>query len=320
MIRFVAKRVAISVLMLIAASLLIFVVLRLLPGSPITSRLASGTGITQARLEELRKQAGLSDPLAVQYWHWVSGAVHGDFGKSYFSDYSVTQLIGQRLPETIELTVIAMVFTVVLAVPASLAAVRRPRGVIDRVISALSSAGLAFPQFIVGITLIVIFGVKMKIFPTIGYTPLSDSISANLHDMVLPSLTLAVAAAPLLFRYLRTALLEVLQSPHIRTATGKGVSASRVLLDHALRNAAPPGLTMLGLLVGYTLGGVVVIEYVFGLPGLGSLAVNSVLDRDYAVLQSTVLLIAALFIVTNLVVDLVIGVLDPRLRAGAARD
>jgi peptide/nickel transport system permease protein len=169
------------------------------------------------------------------------------------------------------------------------------------------------------VLLIVIFAVKWSVLPSRGFIPIGESLGGNLRSMLLPSLTLAIAAAPLLLRFLRASLLEVLTAPFIRTARGKGASDARVLLLHAFRNALIPAVTMLGLIVGYTLGGAVIIEYIFGLPGLGSLAVDSVTKRDYAVLQSCVLLISAMFILTTLVVDIVTGILDPRLRTGRGR-
>jgi peptide/nickel transport system permease protein len=317
--RLILRRVAVSVVMLAINSVLIFVVLRLLPGDPVMTRLGATPGISDETLNRLREQAGLDDPIAVQYFRWVGGILHWDFGTSYFNQFSVTELIAQRLPATLELTLIAILFTVALAVPGALLAARRPGGIADRIITTLASAGMALPQFLVGLLLIVVFAVKLKWLPSRGYTPISESLSANLRGLVLPSLTLAIAAAPLLLRFLRASLLEVLDAPYIRTAIGKGVPSRRVLADHALSNSLIPGLTMLGLIIGYTLGGVVIIEYIFGLPGLGALAVDAVLKRDYAVLQSAVLLISAMFILTTLLVDVLTGVLDPRLRAEARR-
>ncbi len=312
----ILRRLAVSIAMLAAVSALIFVVLRLLPGDPVITRLGATPGISPAAIAELRKDAGLDDPIWVQYARWVGGMLHGDFGRSYFNQYSVTQLIGQRLPTTIELTFLSMLLAVVLAVPGALLAVRRPGGVVDRLLTTISSAGMALPSFIVGVLLIVIFAVKWGVLPSTGFVPLGQSLGGNLKTMILPSLTLAIAAAPLLLRFLRASLLEVLAAPFIRTARGKGASGPRVLLAHALRNSLTPAVTMLGLIIGYTLGGTVIIENVFGLPGLGALAVDSVSKRDYAVLQSCVLLISAMFILTTLLVDIVTGVLDPRLRTG----
>jgi peptide/nickel transport system permease protein len=315
----ILRRLAVSVVMLTAVSALIFVVLRLLPGDPVITRLGATPGISPATIAQLRKDAGLDDPIVVQYLSWMGGVLHGDFGRSYFNQYSVTQLIGQRLPTTIELTILSMIIAVVLAVPAALLTARRPGGVLDRALTTLSSAGMALPNFIVGVLLIVIFAVKWSVLPSRGFIPIGESLGGNLRSMLLPSLTLAIAAAPLLLRFLRASLLEVLTAPFLRTARGKGASDARVLLLHAFRNALIPAVTMLGLIVGYTLGGAVIIEYIFGLPGLGSLAVDSVTKRDYAVLQSCVLLISAMFILTTLVVDIVTGILDPRLRTGRGR-
>lgn len=314
--RLIVRRGAVSLAMLVATSGLIFVVLRLLPGDPIITRLGATTGVSQETLRELRAQAGLDKPILLQYFQWMGGVLHGDFGNSYFNQFSVTHLIGQRLPATLELTLIALVFTILLAFPTALIAARRPGSFVDRAISTGASIGMAAPQFLVGVALIVIFAVRLKVLPSRGYTPLSESVSRNLKEMVLPSLTLAIAATPLLMRFLRASLLEVLETPYIRTAIGKGLSSGRVLRSHALRNALTPGLTMLGMIVGYTLGGVVIIEFIFGVPGLGSLAVDAVMNRDYAVLQSVVLLISAMFIFTTLVVDILVGVVDPRLRTG----
>lgn len=316
----IVRRLAVSIIMLTAVSALIFIVLRLLPGDPVITRLGATSGISPEVIAELRKNAGLDDPIVEQYFRWVAGAVTGDLGNSYFNQYSVTELISQRFPTTIELTVVSMVLAVILAVPAALAAVRRPGGIVDRMVTTLASAGMAVPNFIVGVLLIVIFAVELKWLPSRGFVPLRESLWGNMRSLILPSVTLAVTAAPLLIRFLRSSLLEALSAPYIRTARGKGASAGRVLMVHAFRNALIPAVTMLGLIVGYTLGGAVIIEYIFGLPGLGSLAVDAVVKRDYAVLQSCVLLISALFILTTFLVDIVTGILDPRMRVGASRD
>ncbi len=310
----ILRRVAISILMLIVTSLLIFVVLRLLPGDPVITRLGSTPGVDQAMIDRLRQEAGLDAPVIQQYLTWVGGMLRGDFGQSYFNQFSVGELIGQRLPATLELTFLGILLAVIIAVPFGVLASLKPLGVLDRVITALSTIGMALPQFLIGIALILVFAVQNKILPARGYVPFAEDPAENLTKMVLPAATLAIAAAPLLLRYLRSSMIEVLAAPYIRTAKGKGNTRAGVVLDHALRNALIPTLTMLGLIVGYTLGGVVIVEYIFGIPGLGSLAIDAVFKRDYAVLQSVVLLIAAMFILTTLVVDLLYGVLDPRLR------
>lgn len=305
--------------MLVATSLLIFVILRLLPGDPIITRLGATPDIDAETIQRLREEAGLEAPLFEQYFTWVGGIFRGDFGQSFFNQFSVTELIIMQLPATIQLTFTGILVAILIAVPAGVWASLRPLGVADRIITAFSTASIAMPQFIVGIVLILIFAVQLQWLPARGYVPLSESISENLLRMILPALTLGIAGAPLLLRYLRATMIEVLASPYIRTAIGKGQTAAGVIVKHALRNALIPTLTMLGLLLGYSLGGVIIIEYVFGIPGLGSLAIDAVFKRDYAVLQSVVVLVAALFILVSLTVDLLYGVLDPRLRVGRSR-
>ncbi|MCD2499539.1 MULTISPECIES: ABC transporter permease [Microbacterium] len=314
MIAQTARRVAISIAMLIATSLIIFIVLRLLPGDPVITRLGSTPGVDAAMIERLRQEAGLDAPMIQQYLTWIGGLVRGDFGQSYFNQFSVTELIGQRLPATLELTFLGILLAVIIALPLGVLASLRPLGMVDRIVTAFSTVGMALPQFLIGIALIIVFAVQTKLLPARGYTPFDEDPGENLVRMVLPALTLAIAASPLLIRYLRASMIEVLDSSYIRTATGKGQSRWGVVIGHGLRNALIPSLTMLGLIVGYTLGGVVIVEYVFGIPGLGSLAIDAVFKRDYAVLQSVVLLISAMFIITTLIVDLLYGVLDPRLR------
>ncbi len=314
MIAQTARRVAISSAMLIATSLIIFIVLRLLPGDPVITRLGSTPGVDAAMIERLRQEAGLDAPMIQQYLTWIGGLVRGDFGQSYFNQFSVTELIGQRLPATLELTFLGILLAVIIALPLGVLASLRPLGMVDRIVTAFSTVGMALPQFLIGIALIIVFAVQTKLLPARGYTPFDEDPGENLVRMVLPALTLAIAASPLLIRYLRASMIEVLDSSYIRTATGKGQSRWGVVIGHGLRNALIPSLTMLGLIVGYTLGGVVIVEYVFGIPGLGSLAIDAVFKRDYAVLQSVVLLISAMFIITTLIVDLLYGVLDPRLR------
>lgn len=313
---FVLRRVVTSIVMLVAASVLVFAVLRLLPGDPIITRLGATAGNNPELLDRLRRDAGLEDSILSQYFSWIGGALTGDFGQSYFSQFSVTELIGRRIGPTLELTAFAVLFALVIAVPAAIACALNPGGAFDRVATGVSTAGMALPQFLLGVLLIMIFAVQLDLLPARGYVPFADDPGGNLQRMVMPAFTLAFAAAPLVLRFLRASMIDALASSYVRTAEGKGVPHRKVVVKHALRNAMIPGLTMLGMIVGYTLGGAVIIEYVFGIPGLGSLAVESVFKRDYAVLQSVVLLISALFIFTTLVVDLLYGVLDPRLRVG----
>ena len=316
MARYVLRRLGVSGLMLALTSILIFVTLRVIPGNPVITRYGATRGVDPAALEALEKQLGLDKPILAQYVDWIAGVFRGDFGVSYFSQFSVTTLIGQRLVPTLELALVALVMALIIAVPAGIIAGMRPNSFIDRALSAFVTMGMALPPFVLGIVLVAIFAVGLNLLPAQGFVDFAEDPTKNLTLVLLPSLTLAIVAAAPILRFLRASILETLQSPYIRTAEGKGLLWRQVVLRHALPNALVPTVTVIGLIVGNMLGGVVVIEYVFGWQGLGALAVDSVLKRDYAVLQSVVLLVAAIFILANLVVDLLYGVIDPRLRVG----
>ncbi|MBB4700583.1 ABC transporter permease [Sphaerisporangium siamense] len=316
--RYVVRRVLISVGMLAGLSVVIFVVLRALPGDPVTARLGAAQGFDQAAIDRLRAAAGLDRPLVTQYFAWISGMLSGDLGDSYFNRMPVSDLIAARLGPTLELTVLAVALSVAVATPAAIAAAIRPGGWADRLIGALASAGMAFPPFVAGILLILAFSVTLHWLPARGFVPLSESVGGNLAGLALPAVSLSVVAAPLVLRYLRGELITALASAYARTAEGKGAPRRVVVVRHALRNAALPSLTMLGLIVGYTLGGSVIVEYTFGFSGLGALSVESAFQRDYAVLQSVVLLVSALFIAVSLAVDLTVWALDPRTRSRRA--
>jgi peptide/nickel transport system permease protein len=316
--RYLTIRVATSVLMLVATSILVFAVLRALPGDPVVTRLGSTQGVSQETIDRLRAQLGLDHSVVSQYLDWIGGVLHGDLGTSYFSQFSVGELIGKRVGATLELTVVSVLLSAAVAFPVAIAAALNPHGRLDRAISALSSLGMAFPPFVAAIFFIIVFSVQLKWLPARGYVPFADDPYENVRHMILPAASVATVAAPLILRYLRAELIVALAAPYVRTAEGKGASRRRVVVHHALRNALLPTLTSIGLIFGYTLGGAVLVEYVFGLPGLGSLAVESALKRDYAVLQSVVLMLCAGLILTTLVVDISSRALDPRLRMARA--
>lgn len=314
MVKFFVTRVATSVLLLVATSVLVFFVLRLLPGDPIITRLGETSTVGPEVIAQMRADLGLDQPLIVQYWNWLLGAVRGDFGVSYFSQYSVTELIAGRIGPTVELAVLALLLTVIISLPVSIVSARRPGGAVDRFVQGLCSIAMSTPQFLLGVLLIMVFGVWLDLVPSRGFVPISEGIGANLERMILPATTLAIVSAPILIRFIRASLIEALSSPYVRTAEGKGVSKGKIITHHALQNALIPALTIVGLMTGGLLGGAVVIEYVFGFSGLGSLAIEAVGKRDYAIVQATTLLISAMFILVSLIVDLLYGVLDPRLR------
>lgn len=319
MLGYVARRVGTSVLLLALVSVLIFVVLRLLPGDPALARIGSAQNIDPAAVARLREDLGLDRPILAQYVSWVSGILRGDAGRSYFSDFGVWTLLSQRLGATLLLALAGLVLGVLIAVPLALAPELWPQAFVGRFVSWYATVGMAAPPFLFGIILIAIFSVQLGLFPNRGYVPLNEDPVESIRLLAMPALTLAIGLSAPLIRYLRASMHEALMSPYVRTAIGKGVPYRRVVVRHALPNALLPALTLLGVMVGSLLGGVVVVEHVFRWPGMGSLIVTAVLKRDYALLQTSVLLAAAAFIIVNLLVDIAYGLLDPRLRVGRAR-
>lgn len=318
MLRYVLRRALMTVAMLVAASILIFVVLRVLPGDPTTTRLGSITGTSADTIARLQHELGLDRPMWAQYASWLGDVVTGDLGRSYFSDEPVSRLMGGRIGPTAELTFVSLVLAVLFAIPLGIAAAVRPRGFLDRVVNGMSSLAMSAPAFLIAIVLIYVFAVKLRVVPTRGYvSPFEDPLE-NLRLIALPAITLGFVGSGPILRYLRASLAEACNAPYMRTAEGKGLLFGRAVVRHATPNALIPTLTVVGLEVGRMLGGVVIVEYIFGWPGLGTLIIDSVFKRDYAVLQAGVLFAAAAFIVVTLIVDLLYGVLDPRLRARIA--
>jgi peptide/nickel transport system permease protein len=315
MTRYVARRVLTSIGLVVLSSILIFCLLRVIPGDPTITKLGGSIeGVDPRALQAIRHNLGLDRSLPDQYVRWVGGIVQGDFGQSYYSQFPVTKLITQRITATIELAVFALVLGLLIAVPtATISAIWRNRW-FDAVVAAFTAVGMATPAFVSGILLIVVFGVKLGWLPTQGYVSITHHPLESLKATLLPATTLAIAIAAPILRVLRASLDDVGSAPYIRTAAGKGLLRRAVVVRHLLPNAAIPALTTVGVIVGSLLGGTVIVEYVFARPGLGTLMVDSVFKRDYAVLQALVLLAAAVFILSSLVVDLLYGVLDPRLR------
>jgi peptide/nickel transport system permease protein len=291
--------------------------MRVIPGDPTLTKLGGSIKNVDPRaLREIRHQLGLDKPLTTQYLDWVRGIFHGDFGRSYFSQFPVTTLISERIGSTVELALMAILIGLLIAIPTAVIGAIWSNRVIDSGVSGFAAIGLATPAFVTGILLIVIFGLKLQWLPSQGYVSFERDPVQSIRSTLLPAITLGIAVAAPIIRILRASLLEVASAPYIRTAQGKGLVRRQVVLGHLLPNASIPALTTVGLIVGQLLGGAVVVEYVFARAGLGTLLVDSVFQRDYGVLQSLVLLAATVFIVTSLIVDILYGVIDPRLRVG----
>jgi peptide/nickel transport system permease protein len=303
------KRLVSLIPVLFGISLIVFFLIRLIPGDPATTLL--GSHATPDAVRELRSQLGLNRPLWSQYLTFLGHLVHGNLGYSYVYTSSVTSLIGTGLPTTLWLLVSATVFTVLIAVPLAVLAAARRNGIIDNIIRAIPVVGLGLPSFWLGIMLILIFGLKLGWFPVAGF---GNTFSGHLRGIVLPGITIALALSPILIRSLRASLIDVLSSDYIVTARAKGISSSRVVFGHALRNAAVSSITVLGVNIAYLTGTTLVVEQVFSLPGIGQQMINSILGRDFPTVQGITLVFAIMVVVVNLLTDVTHAVLDPRVQ------
>jgi peptide/nickel transport system permease protein len=301
---YVLRRVLHSLLTLFGVSLVVFGILRVLPGDPAKMMLPEGA--SAAQVEQLRRQLGLLEPLHVQYAVFLSSIVRGDFGQSFQFRAPARDVVGERIWPTLHLAVAAFSLTVLFGVPAGILAAARHRTLLDYGGIFLAALGQSLPNFWLGIMLILLFGVALGWLPTSGY-------QGPIY-LVLPAVTLAAYPMALVARLTRSSMLEVLGREYIRTARSKGLSERTVILLHGVKNASIPVVTILGLQIGVLLGGAVITESVFAWPGIGKLAVDSIFQRDFPVIQVVLILAAAVFIVINLIVDLLYTVLDPRIR------
>jgi peptide/nickel transport system permease protein len=309
--RYVLRRLAQSAAVLVGVSILVFAIVHLVPGDPV--RIALGTRFDQAAYDALRERAGLDQPLVTQYFSWVGSALQGDLGVSFRTGRTVMSMIVERLPATVSLAAAAILVAMLIAIPLGTISALRPRSVVDWFATVTSQVGISIPDFWMGIMLILIFAGTLGWLPTGGYVPLSDDPLEWARRLIMPAVTIGVVSGSIMTRFVRSSVLEALGQEHVRTARAKGMRSRDVLSWHVLRNALVPLVTVGGIQLAYLLSGVVVIEIVFRWPGLGQLALQAVQQRDYPVLQGAVLLFALIFLVVNLVVDLVYARLDPRI-------
>jgi peptide/nickel transport system permease protein len=317
MLPFILRRCLQAIPTLLVISIVVFTLMRLAPGDPAVLRFGAQAALpeNQPRIEALRHDMGLDQPIVVQYGIWLRDALQGNFGTSLQSNFSAAELVASKIPATLELLVGAMVFALILAFPAGiLAAIRRGTS-IDRLTLGLTAVGLAVPGFWMGLTLILLLSVWLHVLPPGGYVPFTTDPRDNLLHLAMPAVTLGVFLGATLLRFLRGDMVEALGSDYVRTARSKGLAGRTVVLGHALRNALIPVLTYAGIEIGTLLGGAVIIEQVFGWSGIGWLTVQSILNRDYAVVQAAVLYIAVALTLTNLMVDVLYAVVNPRIRA-----
>jgi peptide/nickel transport system permease protein len=327
------ERVLYTIPIVVGVAVIVFVFMRLTPGDPVDIMMGQGGSISAGEIENLRREFHLDEPIATQLWYFLRDAARGDLGYSYVKKRPVTQLIGERLPATIELALGALCFALLIAFPIGILSAVRQNSLLDRLSMASAFVGISMPSFWLGILLILLFAVQLRWLPVQGRLPhqielqtvtgfyVLDSLLtrnwsalvSSLRHLLLPSITLGAAVAAIVARVLRSSLLETLRSDYVKLARAKGAPEGRVVLVHALRNALIPTVTVLGLQVGVLLGGNMIVEEVFGWPGLGRLVVEAIFNRDFPLVQGAVMIYALTFVLANLVVDLLYTYLNPKI-------
>ena len=312
MLAFIVRRLLATIPVMGVVALVVFLMLHFSPGDPAT--VIAGDYASPQDIERIRAKLGLDRPFHIQFGTWLWGLLQGDLGVSIFSGFPVTKLIGQRLEPTLMLALTTLIIAVGVAVPMGVIAAWKAGTWIDRAIMVFAVVGFSVPVFVLGYILIFGFAIELKLFPVQGYKSIAEGIGPFLHNIILPSVTLSVIYIALIARITRASVIEVLEEDYIRTARAKGQSEGMVLIAHALRNAAVPIVTIIGIGVALLIGGVVVTESVFNIPGLGRLVVDAILKRDYPIIQGLMLLFSFVYILINLAIDILYTFLDPRIR------
>ncbi|MBV8921250.1 ABC transporter permease [Bradyrhizobium sp.] len=312
MLAYIFRRLLQTIPVMLVVAVFIFLMLRLTPSDP--AAIIAGDNATAEQVAQIRSQLGLDQPMLQQFVIWIGKVLHGDFGESFFFKKTVAELIGERIEPTLSLAFFTIVIAVLVAVPLGVLAAHRQGSWVDRLVMGFSVLGFSVPTFVVGYLLIYVFAVWLNWLPVQGYQHISDGIWGWAQRLILPALTLSVIYIALIARMTRASVLEVLSEDYIRTARAKGQIERRVLFRHALRNAAVPIVTVIGLGIALLIGGVVVTESLYTIPGLGRLTVDAVLARDYPTIQAVILLFSFTYVMINLAVDLTYTLLDPRIR------
>jgi len=312
MLGLLARRLAFTIPMLVVVSFCVFSLIVLVPGDPAIA--LAGENPDPEQIAAVRERLGLDDPFLLQFWHWFADAIRGDLGQSLFSSQSVAEAVFGRLPVTLSLAGLSLVVALVIGVGMGVVAGMRPGSWVDRVATFAASLGVAVPYFWVGMLLVLLLAINLTVFPAVGYTPITENPLSWFMHLVLPAAALGLAPAAVIARQTRAAMSGVLQEDYVRTATAKGLPPARVVGKHALKNAALPVVTAFGLEASRLIGGTVVIEQLFALPGLGSLAYSAVFARDFPMVQGVLLVVAAMVLLINLIVDLSYGYFNPRIR------
>jgi peptide/nickel transport system permease protein len=316
MLGFVARRLVYLVPVLLAVSLLTFLIASLLPGD--LAYVILGDQATPEKVAALRHDMGLDQPVLIRYVQWLGHILQGDFGRSFRTGQTVLQAVAERLPVSLELMILAELMGLVVGVPLAIVCAAKSGGAFDRLMTSSAFAMLSMPSFLSAILLIYLFAVALRLLPATGYVPFSEDPVANLRFMMLPALTLALAEWPGIMRVLRSDIIATLQEDYIALAKAKGLTARRILFVHALKPSSLTLVTITGINIGRLIGGALIVETIFALPGIGRLIVGAIYTRDLIIMQGVVLLVASGFVIMNFVVDMLYAVLDPRIRHGHA--
>jgi peptide/nickel transport system permease protein len=311
MVRFIVGRLLGTVPVLFFLSIAIFLMLQLTPGDPV--KLMLGEDADPQAVAALREELGLDRPLAVQYFFWLGNVLQGDLGRSIRTRQPVFEAIVSRLPVTLELSFLSLLVALLIGIPSGILAAIRRNSATDVASTTLALIGVSMPNFFLGILLILLFSLWLRVLPPSGYAPFAQDPVQNLKLMIMPSIALGAALAGIVSRMMRSSLLEVLGADYVRTARAKGLRDRVVILGHALKNAMIPVVTVVGLQVGTLLGGAILTETIFALPGIGRLVVDNIFARDFPIVQGVILFLAVTRVLSNLVADLIYGVLDPRI-------
>jgi peptide/nickel transport system permease protein len=315
-LEYLIQRIAISMITLAMISIIVFTGVRMIPGDP--ARVLAGTEADEAGLADIRQKYGLNDAIPIQYFRWVGLALRGDLGESVRTRETVTKTVAGKLPITLELACLSILLALTIAIPVGVLSAVRRNTFWDYLANALSLCGLSVPSFWLGIMLILFFSVRLGWLPASGFVPFFQDPAANLARMLMPTFVLGTTLAAVLMRQTRNSMIEVMSADYIRTAYSKGLAGRVVIFRHAIRNGLIPVVTILGLQMGALMGGAVVTEQIFVVPGFGRLIVESVFTRDYPLVQGLVLITAGAYVLINLLVDVSYSLLNPRIRVKGA--
>lgn len=297
---------------LFIVSLVVFLIIHMTPGDP--AHVILGETATEEQIENLRQQLGLNKPIYEQYFSWIGGVITGDLGYSYFMKMSVSSALLEHLGPTVSLSLLAELIAIFIGIPLGILAAKHKGSVLDQSFMGFSLMGISIPSFLLGLLLILFFGVQLKLLPVAGYVPLNENIGSHLKYLILPAFSLGIMQAALIARMTRSSMLDVLNTNYVKTALSKGVKQRNIVLKHALRNAFLPILTVIGQTFGVLITGAAVIETVFNIPGIGQLIINSIERRDFSTIQGAILFMTLAYVMINLIIDLLYGVIDPRVR------